>query len=63
MIYFGDLEKFDRFLLERYGQDMFGRLYEGGLAEGAITISMAYYPELNYFAGRESVQIVMQDYC
>ena len=63
MIYFGDLEKFDRFLLERYGQDMFGRLYEGGLAEGAMTISMAYYPELNYFAGRESVQIVMQDYC
>lgn len=63
MIYFGDLEKFDRFLLERYGQDMFGRLYEGGLAEGVMTISMAYYPELNYFAGRESVQIVMQDYC
>lgn len=26
-------------------------------------ISMAYYPEINVFAGRESIQIVMQDYC
>ena len=31
MIYFGDLEKFDRFLLERYGQDMLAGYMKGGL--------------------------------
>lgn len=63
MIYFGDLERFDRFLTERFGQEMLDRLYGRGIAEGNMAISMAYYPEINYFAGRESVQIVMQDYC
>lgn len=63
MIYFGDLERFDSFLSERFGKESVDRLYGMGAMEGNVTISMAYYPEINYFAGRESVQIVMQDYC
>lgn len=63
MIYFGDLERFDQFLLERFGREVIERLYGRGVGEGNVTISMAYYPDMNYFAGRESVQIVMQDYC
>lgn len=63
MIYFGDLERFDAFLNERFGKDRMAGLYGAGLREGDVTISMAYYPDLNTYAGRESVQIVMQDYC
>ena len=63
MIYFGDLAKWHDFLLEKAGYELKERLYKGRLQMGEMTISMAYYPDINYFAGRESVQIVMQHYC
>ncbi len=63
MIYFGDLERFDEFLKERYGEELVKMLYGKGLEEGNVMISMAYYPDINYFAGRETIQMVMQDYC
>lgn len=63
MIYFGDLDAFDEFLGGRFGRNRTDMLYGSGLREGDMAISMAYYPDLNYYAGRESVQIVMQDYC
>lgn len=34
MIYFGDLEQFDRFLMERFGQEKVERLYARGLGKG-----------------------------
>lgn len=63
MIYFGDLEKFDEFLSGRFGSDVAERLYGSGVREGEVAIGMAYYPEINSFAGRENIQIVMQHYC
>lgn len=63
MIYFGDLEQFDSFLKNRCGEERIRRLYEGGVRPGDIVIGIAYYPDLNYFGGRESIQIVMQNYC
>ena len=63
MIYFGDLEAFDAFLQSRCGEDIVKRLYEGSLREKEAVIGMAYYPDLNYYAGRETIQIVMQNYC
>ncbi|MCM1135245.1 MAG: single-stranded-DNA-specific exonuclease RecJ [Clostridium sp.] len=70
MIYFGDLRQFESFLAGKFGEESVQRLYENGggySGYGAgnfdIEISIAYYPEINYFAGRESLQIVMQNYC
>ncbi len=63
MIYFGDLDKFEVFLNERFGSAVVERLYAQGLPAGQMEISMAYYPDLNSYGGRESVQIVMQHYC
>lgn len=68
MIYFGELERFDLFLAEKFGQKAADGLYGNspyGNAPGKaeMVISIAYYPEINSFAGRESVQIVMQHYC
>ena len=83
MIYFGDLERFDSFLAERFGEQAAEGLYSdsgvygsgsmpAGRAYGSsrrnpvkeeMVISIAYYPEINSFAGRESIQIVMQHYC
>lgn len=63
MIYFGDLERFDAFLMERFGERKIQQLYGKGVWEGDMTISMAYYPGINSYAGRESVQIEMWGYC
>lgn len=63
MIYFGDLEQFDIFLSGRFGNSVLDGLYGRGLLEGQAVITMAYCPEINSFAGRENIQIVMQHYC
>lgn len=63
MIYFGDLEKWHGFLTEKAGKEGKDALYQRRLAKDELTISLAYYPDINYFAGRENVQIVMQYYC
>lgn len=62
MIYFGDLKKLDAFLEKKFGARVKDDLYGKGLYEKEAVISMAYYPDLNYYAGKESVQIVMQHY-
>lgn len=63
MIYFGDLEEFDLFLSQRFGRDTASAIYEGGIRSGRAVISMAYYPDINSFGGRETLQFVMQYYC
>ena len=63
MIYFGDLERFDQFLADKSSKSTVERLYASGIRNEMLMINMAYYPEINTFAGRENVQIVMQDYC
>lgn len=60
MIYFGDLENWHDFLCETFGKEELDKLYHGGNVE--MVIQMIYYPDINVYQGRESLQIVMQDY-
>ncbi len=60
MVYFGDLEKWHGFLEEAFGEKEKAKLYREGSKE--IVIQMIYYPDINVYQGRESLQIVMQDY-
>lgn len=62
MIYFGDLESWNGFLAGKYGSEAKERLYDGRLGRGEMTVSMVYYPDINSYRGKESVQIVMQYY-
>lgn len=61
MIYFGDLPKWHAFLEETFGKKEREKLYHEGSRE--IVIQMVYYPDINVYQGKESLQIVMQDYC
>lgn len=63
MIYFGDINELNEFLAGKYGKKTADTLYTTRLEKGEAVISMAYYPDINYFAGRETIQIVMQHYC
>lgn len=63
VVYFGDGEELDAYLINRYGKELFERIYHGRLERGMVRISMVYYPDWNFYQGRESVQLIMQDYC
>lgn len=60
MVYFGDLEAFRDFLVEKAGEYMVNRLYQGERVD--IPMSIVYYPDINRYGGRESIQIVMRGY-
>lgn len=64
MVYFGNLEKFNSFLKDKYGKPAVDALYKAkGGAGRDIGLTIAYYPDLNEFRGRTSIQYVMQHYC
>lgn len=62
MVYFGNMEKWHDFLTERYGNAIIDALYNNSVNED-IVLNIAYYPDINSWQGRESLQIVMTDFC
>lgn len=62
MMYFGNMEKWHDFLVDKYGQSEVDALYDG-VGKGEIKVSIAYYPDINSYMGRDSLQIIMNDYC
>ena len=62
MVYFGNMEKWHDFLTERHGKDAIDALYNNSISED-IVLNIAYYPDINTWQGKESMQIVMTDFC
>lgn len=62
-IYFGTIEKFKNFIAEKYTNDVVELLFKGEAVAEPVTMSFVYYPELNYFNGQETLQIVVKNYC
>ena len=62
MMYFGDMERWHDFLTERYGQSILDDLYNNGREDGMVKVSIAYHPDINSYMGRESLQIIMEDF-
>lgn len=68
LIYFGNLDNFHEYIVQKYGQEALENLYEPNrysrnCTDVKITLSVAYYPEINSFRGKESIQMVMKYYC
>ena len=62
-MYFGDIEKFKNYVEEKFTKEAVKSLFEGKEYGAGITMSFVYYPEINSFNGRESLQIVVKNYC
>ena len=60
LVYFGDLERFDSFLDEKYGSGSAGQLYAGW---GEFALSVVYQLGKNTYRGRTELQFVLQHYC
>lgn len=60
-LYFGDTDVFFDFLEEEYGRDNVAAALRGMC--NTIDIGVTYYPQINEFQGKRSLQIVIQNYC
>ncbi|MBO4458175.1 MAG: single-stranded-DNA-specific exonuclease RecJ [Butyrivibrio sp.] len=61
MMFFGDMERWHSFLNDKYGANKVEDLYSG-MTDGTMKVSIAYQPDINSYQGRESVQIIMNDF-
>ena len=57
---FRNLERFETFLKEKYGEDSVARLYAG---KGDYSVSVVYQLGLNTFRGKTEKQLVIQNFC
>ena len=60
-LYFGDTDVFFDFLEEEYRRDNVAAALRG--MSNTIDIGVTYYPQINEFQGKRSLQIVIQNYC
>ncbi len=61
MVYFDDLDDFDAFITENFGESALVNL-AAGMGHN-ININIAYATDINEFRGKRTVQIIMKDYC
>lgn len=60
-MYFGDIDAFNQFIANEYGQAAADSIYHGGGT--AIDIAFTYYPSINEYMGTRKLQIIIQNYC
>lgn len=60
-LYFGDVDCFFDFLKETYGEDNVAAAARG--FANTIDLAVTYYPQINEYQGKRSLQIVIQNYC
>ena len=61
MIYFGDMDKWHEALSSKYGAEAVDELYSSN-TDGNMKVNIAFYPDINSYQGRESLQFIMNDY-
>ena len=59
LIRFGDAAEFEQSIEETVGRGALEGLFRGA---GNVTIDMVYYPDINVWNGRESMQYIVKDY-
>ena len=59
-MYFGDIEKFQDYVTEKYGRPELEKLFQG--RQNQVLLSVTYYPTINEYRDRRTMQIVIQNY-
>ena len=59
-LYFGDIQGFQEYLEEKFGSVEMEKLFQG--RENRVSLSVVYYPSINEFRDRRTLQIVIQKY-
>lgn len=59
-LYFGDSDALDEKLKEKFSTEEVENAYSGKASD--LTLSISYYPQINEFRGRRSIQVIINDY-
>lgn len=59
-IHFGDIEEFEKMIIDKYGSEELQKLYDGVYND--VMIDLVFYPSVNEYNGNVSIQIVIQNY-
>lgn len=59
-IYFGDIEEFEKIVIEKYGVDELEKLYQG--SNNDIHLDMAFNPGINQYMGNTSIQLIIENF-
>ncbi len=59
-IYFGDAQKLDGYIREKFGTEEAERMYLG--RANHVELSVVYYPDVNEYRGKRTLQIVVKNY-
>ena len=59
-LYFGDVEQFSNYIVDKFSQEDYNHILAG--QNNSVELSVIYYPSINEYNGRRSVQIVIQNY-
>lgn len=60
-MYFGNLDKFNNFVIEKYGEVELNKMLAG--RENKVRLSITYYPSINEYNGNRSIQVVIKNFC
>ena len=62
VVCFRGLEKMLEVMEEKYGQEMTGKLFRNRLyRQDGMFMDIIYYPSINEFRGKTSLQFILQD--
>lgn len=59
-MYFGNIDKFNFYLKEKYGESEINKMYAGSRNE--IRLSITYYPTINEYNGNKTMQVIIKNY-
>jgi len=59
-MYFGSVELFEQYIAEKFGAEQLEALYMS--RENKVVLSLTYYPTINSYGGKNSLQIVVQNF-
>ena len=63
VVCFRNLDKLTEYLHQKVGRETTERLFAGGVyPDEAVVLDVIYYPSINEFRGKTSVQYILQDY-
>jgi single-stranded-DNA-specific exonuclease len=58
-LYFGDIEEFEKIIIDKYGADVLDRLYHYNFK---LNLDLAFYPNVNEFNGNVNIQVIIENF-
>lgn len=58
-IYFGDIQEFEKIVIDKYSSEELSKLYNGG---SRVNVDIAFYPDINEYNGMVNLQVIVENF-